>query len=106
MVKKQTQKGPQVRPLGDRVLITEDKEESGRKTASGIYIPETVKENGGAKQGIVVAVGEGRITEDGTKIPLTVKKGDRVLFSWGDGVKVDGVEYQIVSESGILGIIE
>ncbi len=105
MVKKQTHTSPRIRPLGDRVLVIEDAQENGRKTASGIYIPETIKENGGAKRGTVVAVGEGRM-EDGKRVPLTVAKGDTVLFSWGDTLKVDGVEYHVVNESSILAVIE
>src|SRR3989338_5824106 len=94
-----------VRPLNDRVLILElslkDKE---RMTDSGIIIPETVSEDKGAKQGTVVAVGEGRY-DDGALIPMTVKVGDKVLYQWGDAVKIDGEEYVILSESSILGII-
>jgi len=93
-------------PLGDRVLIKEfGKEQKERKTDAGIIIPESVKEDGGTKKGKVVAVGEGRY-EDGKLVPMRVKKGDMVLFSWGDEIKIKGEEYQIVNESNILAIIK
>lgn len=94
-----------VRPLGDRVIVKPlTPEEMGTKTASGIIIPDTVKEK--PEQGKVVAVGPGKF-EDGSRIPMSVKPGDRVLFSkYGyDEVKIGGVEYYVVSESNILAII-
>lgn len=98
-----------IKPLGDRVLLKElSKEEKETTTASGIIIPETVsKETKGAKKAKVVAVGPGGWDEDGEKrIPLSVKKGDVVLFTWGDELEVDDEEYYIVSESSILAIID
>jgi chaperonin GroES len=79
-------------------------EEAGMKTASGILIPDTAKEK--PEQGTVVAVGPGKF-EDGARVPMGVKAGDRVLFSkYGhDEVKVGGVEYYVVSESNILAVI-
>jgi len=94
-------------PLGDRVLVKPGSADAGKKTASGIIIPETVdKEKPG--RGVVVAAGEGRRAEDGTTIPLSVKKGDTVLFSKysPDEVKIDGEEYFIISESNILAIVK
>lgn len=105
MAKKESKKGAKVSPLGDRVLIKElDAKDTERKTASGIIIPETVSDDKGAKQGTVVAVGAGRY-DDGELIPMTVKVGDKVIYQWGDLIKIDGEEYSVVSESNILGIV-
>ena len=94
-----------VQPLGDRVVIRElSEEEKERTTASGIIIPVTVNDDKGSKRGTVVAVGPGHI-DDGKRIPLEVKPGDSVLFSWGEKIKVDGEEYTIVRESEIIAII-
>jgi chaperonin GroES len=97
---------PGVAPLADRVLIKElsDKDRE-RVSSGGIIIPETVGEDKGAKRGEVVAVGPGKY-DDGVLVPMTVKVGDKVLFQWGDMIKVDGVEYHVVSESNILAIIK
>lgn len=98
-----------IQPLGDRVLLKElSEKEKETTTASGIIIPETVsKETKGAKKAKVVAVGPGAWDEDGEKrIPLSVKKGDVVLFSWGEELEVDGEEYHVVAESNILAIID
>lgn len=92
-------------PLQDRVLIREDGESKEKKTSSGIIIPVTVNEDKSSKKGEVVAVGEGRI-EDGTVIKPRVKIGDRVLFQWGDKIKVEDSEYYLVRESEILAIIK
>jgi chaperonin GroES len=92
-----------VRPLGDRVLVRELKNE-GEKVVSGIIIPESASEDRGAKKGEVVAVGPGKF-DDGVREPMSVKVGDRVLFQWGDKLVVDGVEYEMVAESSILAII-
>ncbi len=93
-----------IQPLGDRVLVQplEDDEE----TKGGIIIPDTAKEK--PQQGKVVAVGTGKLDEDGKKIPFNVKKGDRILMPkyGGTEIKVDGKEYQILREDDILGIIE
>lgn len=94
-----------VRPLGDRVIVKPlSAEELGTKTASGIIIPDTVKEK--PEQGKVIAVGPGKF-DDGVRVPMSVKPGDRVLFSkYGyDEVKIDAQEYYVVSESNILAII-
>ena len=91
------------RPLHDRVVVKRiDAEE---KTAGGIIIPDTAKEK--PQQGEVVAVGPGGRDEAGKLIPLDVKAGDRVLFGkWsGTEVKIDGVEYLIMKESDIMGVM-
>ena len=100
------EKTPKLKPLGDRVLLKEVSEkEVGRKTDSGIFIPDTVKEDRGVKQGKVLAVGHGRY-EDGRGVPMEVKVGDVVLFQWGDMIEIDGVEYFLVKESESAGIIK
>ena len=94
-----------LKPLGDRVVVMPAEKEGEKKLASGIIIPETVDKEKPA-QGTVVAVGPGKY-EDGKRVPMQVKAGDTVLFSkYGyDEVKVDGIEYYILSESSILGIV-
>jgi|SRR3989344_7366455 len=94
---------PGIMPLGDRVLVAIAKREE--KTASGIIIPDTVGERTETKHGRVVAVGEGKY-DDGALVPMQVRVGDEVLFQWGDKVELDGIEYHIISESSILGIIK
>lgn len=97
--------GAAIRPLGDRVLIKELKDgEKMEKTAGGIFIPDSVKEDRGAKRGEVVAIGPGKF-EDGKLIPISVKVGEMVLYQWGDTAKVGETEYVLVSESNIIGII-
>jgi len=91
------------RPLHDRVLVQPlDGEE---KTAGGIIIPDTAKEK--PSEGKVIAVGPGAKTQDGKILPMEVKVGDLVLFGkWsGTEVKIDGVEYSIMKESDIMGIM-
>ncbi len=93
-----------IRPLHDRLIVKRVEEEE--KTKGGIIIPDTAKEK--PIEGKVVAVGKGRVAEDGKLIPMDVKAGDRVLFSKyaGTEVKIDGVEHLIMREEDILGIIE
>lgn len=93
-----------IKPLQDRILIKEDGESKEKKTSSGIIIPITVNEDKGSKRGEVVAVGQGR-TEDGKIIPVGVKVGEKVLFQWGDKIKIGEEEYYIVRESEVLAII-
>ena len=92
------------RPLHDRVLVKRVKEEE--KTRGGIIIPDTAQEK--PQEGEVVAVGPGTRDEDGARIELDVKPGDRILFGkWsGTEVKVDGDELLIMKESDIMGVIE
>ena len=90
-----------IRPLHDRVIVK--RIEEGEQVRGGIIIPDTAKEK--PQEGEVVAVGEGKYKEDGTRQPLDVKQGDRVLFGKysGSDVEVNGVEYKILRESDILG---
>ena len=92
------------RPLHDRVVVT--RIDADNKTAGGIIIPDTAKEK--PTEGEVIAVGPGGRDESGKLIPIDLKKGDRVLFGkWsGTEVKLDGVEYLIMKESDIMGVIE
>ncbi len=95
----------QITPLGDRLVVKPAEKEGEKKLASGIIIPETVDKERPAK-GEVVAVGPGKF-EEGKRVPMQVQVGDTVLFSkYGyDEVKIEGQEYYILSESGILGIL-
>jgi len=92
------------RPLHDRVVVKRVEEEA--RTKGGIIIPDTAKEK--PMEGEIVAVGPGARDEKGTLVPLDVKKGDRILFGkWsGTEIKLDGVEYLIMKESDIMGILE
>ena len=93
-----------IKPLSDRVLVVgiEEKE----KTTGGIIIPDTAKEK--PQEGKVVAVGPGKCDENGKRIPLEVKKNDRVLFSKyaGNEIKIDGVGHLIMREDDILGVLD
>src|ERR1700747_2606892 len=92
------------RPLHDRVVLK--RIEAEEKTSGGIIIPDTAKEK--PTEGEVIAVGPGGRDESGKLIPIDLKAGDRVLFGkWsGTEVKIDGVEYLIMKESDIMGVIE
>ncbi|MEK7585604.1 MAG: co-chaperone GroES [Patescibacteria group bacterium] len=96
-----------IKPLGDRVLVEPITEDNSSKSKHGIIIPETVSKEK-AERGVVLAVGAGRVTDEGKLLPLRVKKGQTVLFSkYGpDEIKVEGKEYFIISESSILAIID
>ena len=93
-----------IRPLHDRVLVT--RLEEVRKTASGIVIPDTAAEK--PETGEVIAVGNGKVLEDGTVRPLAVKKGDKILFGKysGQTVMVEGTEYLVMREEDIMGVLE
>jgi chaperonin GroES len=93
-----------LKPLNDRVVVKRIEEEE--RTAGGIIIPDTAKEK--PIQGEVLAVGSGKLAEDGTRRPLDVKAGDRVLFGKyaGTDIKVEGEELLIMREDDILAIIE
>ncbi|BBO99545.1 co-chaperone GroES [Sulfuriferula nivalis] len=93
-----------IRPLHDRIIVKRMEEE--RKTASGIVIPDSATEK--PDQGEVLAVGNGKIAENGTVRPLDVKVGDRVLFGKyaGQSVKIDGDEVLVMREEDIMGIME
>ena len=90
------------KPLADRVLV--EPEAAEEKTASGIILPDTAQEK--PQTGRVIAVGSGRITDEGKEIPMKVKEGDVVIYAkyGGTEIKVDGGEYLIVKESDILAI--
>ena len=94
-----------IKPLGDRILLKPLIEDEMNKTASGIIIPDTVSKEK-PEQGTVIAVGEGR-WEEGKRVPMSVKVGDKVVFSrYGyEEVKLDGVEYYILKEENILAVI-
>ncbi len=92
-----------LRPLGDRVVVKPvDREE---KTKSGIVLPDTAKEK--PQEGIVQAVGTGRILDNGTKVPMELKVGDKVLYAKysGNEFKLDEIEYLIVSEKDVLAVL-
>jgi len=93
-----------IRPLQDRILVKRLEEQEVKK--GGIIIPDTAKEK--PQEGMVVAVGPGKIGEDGKRQPMDVKKGDKILFGKysGSEVKIGDEEYLIIREEEILGIIE
>ncbi len=93
-----------LRPLQDRILVQRVKEEE--KTKGGIIIPDTAKEK--PVEGRVIASGIGKLSEEGKRIALEVKKGDRILFGKysGNEIKIEGKEYLIMREDDVLGIIE
>ena len=93
-----------IRPLQDRILVKRIEEEE--KTKGGIIIPDTAKEK--PSEGKVVAVGKGKVLDDGKLHPLEIKKGDRVLFNKYSGteVNVDGEEHLIIREEDVLAICE
>jgi chaperonin GroES len=93
-----------IRPLNDRVLVLRIEEEE--KTSGGIVIPDTAKEK--QMEGKVVAVGPGKVDDKGKRIPMEVKKNNRVLFGKyaGNEIKIDGVEHLIMREEDILAIVE
>jgi chaperonin GroES len=92
------------RPLHDRILV--ERVESEEVTKGGIILPDSAKEK--PQQGKVVAVGSGKSTEDGKVIPLELKEGDMILFGKysGSEVKIEGVEYLIMKEDDVLGLID
>ena len=92
-----------IRPLADKVLV--ERVEAESKTSGGIVLPDTAKEK--PKQGIIVAVGAGKVLDDGSLRKMQVKKGDQVLFTSyaGTEVKIDGNEYLIMDESDIMAVV-
>jgi chaperonin GroES len=93
-----------VKPIRDRILIKPVEEET--KTSGGIFIPDTAKEK--PNRGKVISIGEGRITDDGKVIPLTVKEGDTVMYGQfaGTEVKLNGEEHVILKEDDVMAIVE
>ncbi len=100
-----TRKKLNIRPLHDKIIVRRDEAES--VTASGIFLPETSKDR--PKTGVIEAVGDGALnTDTGERIPLELKKGDRIIFSSYSGteVKLDGDELLIMTESDVLAVLE
>lgn len=93
-----------LQPLGDRVVVKPD-EDTDVRTPSGLVIPDTAKER--PQMGEVIAVGPGALTEDGERLPMDVKTGDRVLYSKfaGTEVKLDGVDHLVLSSRDLLAIV-
>ena len=93
-----------IRPLQDRIIVKRLEEQT--TTKGGIIIPDTAKEK--PAEGIIVAVGNGRVLEDGKVIPLELKVGDQILFSkyGGTDVKIDGEEHLIMSQDDVLCVVE
>ena len=93
-----------VRPLHDRIIV--ERLDEGEQQVGGIIIPDTAKEK--PQRGTVIAVGKGKVKDDGTVTPLDVKAGDTVLFGKysGQEIKLDGDEYLIMKEDEILGVVE
>ncbi len=93
-----------IRPMGDRILVLRVEEE--QKTAGGIIIPDSAKEK--PQEGKIVAVGPGKMSDDGKRSPMDVKEGDKILFSKyaGTEIKIDGVEHLFMREDDILGVLE
>lgn len=94
-----------IRPLYDRIVVKR-LDNDAEKTAGGLFIPDSAKEK--PQEGEVVAVGQGKRSDDGKLIPLDVKAGDRILFGKysGSDIKMDGEEYLIMREDEVLGVIE
>src|SRR5689334_3883460 len=94
-----------IRPLADRVVIKPAEREE--QTKSGIYLPDTISKER-PMEGVVLAVGEGRLDDNGRRVPMQVRVGDKVLFAKYGGAehKIDDVEYLILKESDILGILQ
>jgi chaperonin GroES len=93
-----------IKPIHDRVLVI--REEKDHKSAGGIIIPDTAKEK--PQEGKVMAAGPGKMGDNGKRIPMNVKAGDRVLFSkyGGTEIKIDGVEHLFMRQDDILGVLE
>ena len=103
MAKKKTKKQPKIRPLGEKVLIK--RLEAEEMTRGGIVLPDSAKEK--PRRGTVLAVGDGKVLDDGSRAEFQVKKGDVVLFSsyGGTEIDVDGEEYMLMDEGDILAIL-
>ena len=93
-----------LKPLGDRLIVKPVEEEE--TTASGIVLPDTAKEK--PQEGRVLAVGTGRVLDNGNTLPVSVKVGDRILYSKysGSEIKLEGTEYLIISEKDVLAIVD
>ena len=93
-----------IRPLQDRIIVKRLEEEE--RTKGGIIIPDSAKEK--PSEGLVIAVGKGKVLENGKQLPLDVKKNDRILFGKyaGTDIKIEGNEFLIMREDDVLGVIE
>ncbi|MGH7707714.1 MAG: co-chaperone GroES [Vulcanimicrobiaceae bacterium] len=91
-----------LRPLGDRLVV--EHVEQADKTSGGVFLPDTAKEK--PQEGRVLAVGSGRTLDTGTKVPMDVKVGDKIIYSKysGSEIKIDGKEYLIISEKDVLAV--
>jgi chaperonin GroES len=96
--------GTTIRPLNDRIIVRRTEEQEQMR--GGLYIPDTAKEK--PQEGEVIAVGNGKLLDNGTRISIDIKAGDRVLFGKyaGTEVKLDGEEYLILREDDVLGVVE
>jgi chaperonin GroES len=103
LINRRRMKKMKIRPLNDRVIVSRMEEE--QKTAGGIIIPDTAQEK--PQEGKIIAVGPGKQDDDGKRIPLEVKEGDRILFSKyaGTEIKIDGEDHIFMKEDDILGIL-
>jgi len=92
-----------LKPLGDRVVV--EHVEQAEKTAGGVFLPDTAKEK--PQEGRVLAVGTGRTLDNGTKLAMDVKPGDKIIYSKysGSEIKLDGKEYLIISEKDVLAVV-
>src|SRR6059036_2460680 len=97
---------PNVTPVGDRILVEPVEEKENKAKKGGIIIPDTAKEK--PMESVVVALGTGKVDDNGKKVPLEVKKGDHVLASkyGGTEIKLDGKEYKILNSDDVLAVIE
>jgi chaperonin GroES len=93
-----------LKPLGDRVVV--EHVEQAEKSAGGVFLPDTAKEK--PQEGRVLAVGTGRVLDNGTTLPVSVKVGDRILYSKysGSEIKLEGTEYLIISEKDVLAVVD
>ncbi len=90
-------------PLGDRLVV--QREESEERTSGGIFLPDSAKNK--PTRGVVISVGDGRVLDDGSRAPLQLKAGDKILFTSyaGEQIEVDGEEYLLMSEGEVLAVI-
>lgn len=102
--KKKSSSSVKLQPLGDRLVV--QREESEERTVGGIYLPDTAKNK--PTRGVVVSVGDGKLLEDGSRAPMQVKAGDRVLFTSyaGETIEIGDEEYLLMSEGELLAVIE
>lgn len=104
MAKKSSKDDSSIRPLGDRVLVAPVDDAAETTSPSGIILPDSGSEDK-KDRGTVIAVGPGRRGDDNELIPVSVAKGDTVIFQWGDKITYQGKEYFLVAEGNILAVI-